>query len=145
MIENEPNELTLIYHSDKQEDKKARAFVETIRDYKVKTLDLKREAITETQLAEIANKMELPLKKLVDTTYEDRLESTDKNTINEVSDTDLLTILKREPILIKTPIAIIGKRAYEYSSAYDLLSKNTSTDGVASNSGGNIEETRHTF
>ena len=29
MIENEPRELTLIYHSEKTDDKKARAYVES--------------------------------------------------------------------------------------------------------------------
>ena len=50
MIENELNEITLVFHSDKDKDKKMRAFVETIATYKVKTLDLKRESITELQL-----------------------------------------------------------------------------------------------
>ncbi len=142
MIENEPNELTLIFNSDKSEDKKARAFVETITEYTVKTLDLKKQALTETQLAEIANKMGVRIKDLIDPTYKDRFESKDGNTIDEVYDNDLLTILKQEPILLHTPIAIIGKRAYKYDSAYDLLNKNTSTDGVLSAMGGNKEEQR---
>ena len=70
MIENQPNELTLIYHSDKAEDKKALAFIESITNYKVKTLDLKRESLTETQLAEIAGKMDMKIEQLVDFTYQ---------------------------------------------------------------------------
>jgi arsenate reductase-like glutaredoxin family protein len=143
MIENEPNELTLIYHSDKDQDKKARAFVETITHYKVKTLDLKKESLTETQLAEIANKMGTTIRNLADPSYADRLESKDVNTINEVYDNDLLTILTHEPILINTPIAIIGKRAYSYASAYDLLNKNTSTDGISDVADANKEEKRN--
>ena len=61
MIANQPNELTLIYHSDKADDKKARAFVESVTDYKVKTLDLKKESLTETQLVQIANKMDVKI------------------------------------------------------------------------------------
>ena len=66
MIENQPNELTLIYHSDKSDDKKALAFIELPTDYTVKTLDLKKQSLTETQLAEIAGKMGLAIHQLLD-------------------------------------------------------------------------------
>ncbi len=145
MIENQPNELTLIYHSDKADDKKARAFIESVTDYSVKTLDLKKESLTETQLAEIAGKMDVKIKDLVDPSYQDRFQSKDLNTLTSVSDSDLLTILTQESILINTPIAIIGKRAYQYASAYDLLNKNMTTDGVASTVGANREEKRNVF
>lgn len=145
MIENQPNELTLIYHSDKADDKKARAFIESVTDYSVKTLDLKKEFLTETQLAEIAGKMDVKIKDLVDPSYQDRFQSKDLNTLTVVSDSDLLTILTQESILINTPIAIIGKRAYQYASAYDLLNKNMTTDGVASTAGANREEKRNVF
>lgn len=145
MIENQPNELTLIYHSDKADDKKARAFIESVTNYSIKTLDLKKEALTETQLAEIAGKMDVKIKDLVDPSYQDRFQSKDLNTLTSVSDSDLLTILTQESILINTPIAIIGKRAYQYASAYDLLNKNMTTDGVASTVGANREEKRNVF
>ena len=38
----------------------------------IKTLDLAREKITETQLAQIADKMQVPIEELVDITYDDR-------------------------------------------------------------------------
>ncbi|NOT76067.1 MAG: hypothetical protein HOP08_14165 [Cyclobacteriaceae bacterium] len=142
MIENEPNELTFIYHSDKNDDKKARAFIETIQTYKVKTLDLKKEALTETQLAEIATKMNVNVKALIDPTYKDRFESSNPKMMNGMSDNDLLITLKHEPILLNTPITIIGKKAYTYASAYDLLNKNTTTEGVERNADANKEEKR---
>lgn len=121
MIENQPNEITLLYHSDKAEDKKARAFVETINGFKIKTLDLKRDHLTETQLAEIANKMNVSIDQLVDASYKDRFIANDSTRITSANDADLLTILVNEPILINTPITIIGKKAYSYASAYELL------------------------
>ena len=72
MIENEPRELTLIYHSEKSDDKKARAYVESFPSLTIKTLDLARENLTETQLAQIAAKMQVPIEELVDITYDDR-------------------------------------------------------------------------
>lgn len=123
MIENQPNELTLIYHSDKGDDKKARAFVESVTEYKVKTLDLKKNCITETQLAEIADKMGVKIEMLFDPTYQDRFKSQEPLVANAVTDSDLLAILAHEQILIKTPIAIIGKKAYQYDSANEIINK----------------------
>lgn len=123
MIENQPNELTLIYHSDKGDDKKARAFVESVTEYKVKTLDLKKYSITETQLAEIADKMGVKIEMLFDPTYQDRFQSQKPLVADAVTDSDLLAILAHEQILIKTPIAIIGKKAYQYDSANEIINK----------------------
>lgn len=123
MIENQPNELTLIYYSDKGDDKKARAFIESVTAYKVKTLDLKKNSITETQLAEIADKMGVKIEMLFDPTYQDRFQSKGQLTTAAVTDSDLLSILSHEQILIKTPIAIIGKKAYQYDSANEILNK----------------------
>jgi arsenate reductase len=139
MIDNQPNELTFIFHSDKDDDKKGRAFIETVDDYKVKTLDLRNEPVTETQLAEIADKMGLPIQDLVDKTYKDQVESDNKKITAAMWSNDLLTLLKQEPILIKTPIVIIGKKAYTYASSYDLLTENRPTEGVRGRSG-NVEE-----
>ena len=132
MIENKPNEITLIYHSEKAEDKKARAFIETVTGYTVKTLDLNHDHLTETQLAEIANKMSVEIKMLFDTTYRDRVSSRIEVDINSASDSDLLTILVKEPMLINTPITIIGKKAYRYTSANDLLIKNNGKEEIES-------------
>lgn len=133
MIENQPKEITLLYHSDKAEDKKARAFVETITGFAIKTLDLKKDQITETQLAEIANKMDAPITQLFDPTYSDRFHGNDSTKIDSASDADLLTVLVNEPVLIKTPIAIIGKKAYSYSSAYEILTSkmDKESDGLS--------------
>lgn len=122
MIENQPRELTLIYHSDKAEDKKARAFIETVKGYTVKTLDLNRDRLTATQLAEIADKMNVEIKMLFDTTYRDRFVSRTQVDLSSATDSDLLTILIQEPVLINTPITIIGKKAFLYASANELLS-----------------------
>ena len=123
MIENQPNELTLIYHSDKGDDKKARAFIESVTEYKVKTLDLKKDSITETQLAEIADKMGVKIEMLFDHTYQDRFQAQKPLNANAVTDSDLLAILSHEQVLIKTPIVIIGKKAYQYDSANEIINK----------------------
>jgi arsenate reductase-like glutaredoxin family protein len=131
MIENQPNEITLIYHSDKPEDKKARAFVETMKGYTIKTLDLKRDRLTETQLVEIANKMGVAIEKLFDPTYKDRFKAHGTDDIYSASEADLLTILINEPMLINTPITINGKKAFLYASSNELLTKAMENDAVS--------------
>ncbi len=130
MIENQPKEITLIYHSDKAEDKKARAFIETMKGYTIKTLDLKKDRLTEMQLAGIANKLGVAIDKLFDPTYKDRFKANGTDDIYSASEADLLTILINEPMLINTPITINGKKAFLYAAANELLTKNIEREAV---------------
>jgi len=124
MIENEPRELTLIYHAEKTDDKKARAYVESFPSLAIKTLDVSRENVTETQLAQIADKMQVPLEELVDVSYDDR-SSLVKGTesIKQMDSGELLTLIRHNPKLLATPILIIGGRAYKYSTSYHLINE----------------------
>jgi arsenate reductase len=139
MIENKPNEVTLIYHSDKPDDRKTRGYVESITAFKIKTLDLKRDPITETQLAEVANKMGARVVELFDPSYADRANETQASNL---ADGDILLMLAREPILVCTPILIVGKKAIRYKSSYDLIKVNGHAPGVENIPAANIEEKR---
>jgi arsenate reductase (glutaredoxin) len=139
MIENRSNEVTMIYHSDKPDDRKARGYVESITGSAIKTLDLKREPITETQLAEIADKLKSPILGLFDPTYADRAKDVRASNLSE---DDIVRLLAYEPILIATPILIVGKKAFRYNSSYELISLNGHSPGVENIRGSNIEEKR---
>lgn len=140
MIENQSNELTLIYHSSKPDDKKTRAYVESITSFAIKTLDIHRQSLTETQLAEIAVKMDGTIHDLIDPTYEDQAGSVE---VGKMSDADILTMLRQQPILLHTPILIIGKAAFRYTSSYDMIRENGGkTPGVGNIPAANIEEKR---
>ena len=124
MIENEPRELTLIFHSEKTDDKKARAYVESLPTLAIKTLDLAREKVTETQLAQIADKMQLPIKELVDITYDDRsTELRQTGNIKQMDSGELLILIRHNPKLLATPILIIGDKAYKYATSYHLINE----------------------
>jgi arsenate reductase len=141
MIENKPRELTLIYHSEKTDDKKARGYVQSLPDVAIKTLDLAREPITETQLAQLADKIEIPVEELIDITYDERADTeNNKEGLKKMAPTEILTMIKQNPKLLCTPILIIGDRAYKYDSAYHLI-KDKMEEGVRTNSNSvNIEE-----
>ncbi len=140
MIENQPNEITLIFHSNKDKDKKMRAFVETISTFKTKTIDLKRETLTETQLAEIANKMKVEIKDLIDQSYMDTIKGETKEGLDSMSPNDMLTLICNNLLVLETPILIIGKNAYHHQSAYSILETRFNISGVSSNSSANVEE-----
>lgn len=144
MIENESRELTLIYHSEKTDDKKARGYVESFPSITVKTLDLAREKLTETQLAQIADKMQAPVSELVDITYDDRPNTTEnKEGLKEMDKTQLLILIKQNPKLLATPIIILGNKAYKYGTGYHLI-KDFMDEGVKSGSNAvNAEEKKN--
>lgn len=137
MLENKPNEVTLIFHSDKPDDRKARGYVESITAFVIKTLDLKRDPITETQLAELADKMGSSIIELFDPTYADRARGVQAG---NMGDYDILSLLAHEPILICTPILIVGKKALHYRSSYELIKINGHSSGVENIAAANIEE-----
>ena len=140
MINNETGELTLIYNSEKHDDKLARGYVESLQGFKIKTLDLAKEKITETQLAEVADKMNVGIEDLLDPTYDDHI-SVHKEGLNLMDRQSMLTLMVHDPKLISTPIAIIGKHAYKFGSGYAFIKEKMAQE-VAGLSNGNREEKR---
>jgi arsenate reductase-like glutaredoxin family protein len=139
MIENQPNEITLIYNSEKSDDKKARGYAEALPDFVVKTLDLAIEPITETQLAEIANKMNASIEDLIDPTFDSHI-SIHKEGLKLVAPSDMLVLMANDHKLIDTPILIIGSKAYKFNSSYELI-KEDLAQGIR-NHHANTEEKR---
>lgn len=137
MIENLANEITLIFHSDKEEDKKTRAYVETIDGFAIKTLDLKRESLTETQLVEIADKLDGDIDDLIDEAYADRVKIT---SVKGLREQDALKLLAHNPILVATPILIIGDHAFQFESSYEFIQESAAITGLRENPAANIEE-----
>lgn len=140
MINNEVGELTLIYNSDKHDDKKARGYVESLDGFKIKTIDLAVEKITETQLMEVANKMNVGIEELLDPTFDDHI-SVHKEGLAMMDRQSLLTLMTHDPKLISTPIAIIGNHAYKFGSGYAFI-KEKMVQEVAGLKSANREERR---
>lgn len=120
-IENQSRELILIFHSEKVDDKRARGYVESLPTLVVRTLDLANESITEVQLAQLADKLEVDIEGLIDPVYDKRPKDLKaKHELNELDRQKMLTFIRHNPILLSTPILIMGDRAYKYSSDYQL-------------------------
>jgi arsenate reductase-like glutaredoxin family protein len=109
MIAENLNEITLIFNSDKDEDQKTRAFVDAMEGVSITYIDLKSENLTEDQLSEIVDMLEVDVADLFDPTYADRIK------IKSLE--DALKLLTQNPMLLATPIIIIGDYAYQFESS----------------------------
>lgn len=140
MIDNQPGELTLLYNSEKSDDKKARAYVESLPSVVVKTLDLSRDSVSETQLAQIAGKIGISIPDLVDPTYDDSGDADHKVTDLQAMDSqELLKLMSNNTRLLASPIIILGDKAYKFGSSYELIQQWQAL-GVKTSSAANIEE-----
>jgi arsenate reductase-like glutaredoxin family protein len=129
MIEGGPNEITFIFHSNKEEDRKMRAFVEAIDGFEVNELDLNSEKLTEEELAGVANKLDVDIVDLFDPVCADRLNIL----IKDLRKQDALKMLAQDPILLSTPILIIGEHAYQFESSSEFISESATITGIRNN------------
>jgi len=111
MIESQSNEITLIYHSDKDQDRKMKAFVEAFEGFEVKTFDLKTKDLSEQDLEEIAGKLDAGVSELFDPA----------STLRNLPKEEALKLLSRDPKLLSTPIIIIGEHAYQFESSSEFI------------------------
>lgn len=109
MIGDNLNEITLIFNSDKDEDQKTRAFVDAMEGVSITYVDLKSQRLTEDQLSEIIDMLEVDVADLFDPTYADRVKITSLE--------HALKLLTTNPMLLATPIIIIGEYAYQFESS----------------------------
>lgn len=121
------NEIKLIYNSSRVEEKRAVGYAEALKDHKLLTIDVRKEHITETQLAELANKLGVPIDELVNKNAElFKDEYADK----DLEDEELLKVLSQNPDMLKTPIALMDQRAFFVTSSYDFVKEDMGTKPV---------------
>ena len=133
----EEKEILFIYNSEKQEDRKARGYAETVDGYALNDKDVSKVKITETQIAEIADDMGVTVVQLVDENSEYYMnELKDKS----IDDSALTTILSKNPEALKTPIAYLGKKAFFVDSAYSFVKQGIEIEGVKSDKGNAFEK-----
>jgi arsenate reductase len=117
-------ELLFIYNSQKTTDRTALSYAEPIKEFKLKEFDISKDFFTELQLKEIASLLKVQSKELIDTTSD---VYRDKYANSKLSETDLLTVLKHEPSMMRTPIALYHDRGEFVTSSYDFIKKDMAT------------------
>lgn len=118
MLGNEGNEITLIYNSDHIDDRKALVFLESMNGYVVKTINLKKESLTATQIAGLAHAMHIPLKSLL---RDGKDASAIHRNRESYDDHDLVDLMEVQPELINTPITIWNGETKIWGTSYDLI------------------------
>lgn len=131
-ISNEKNETLFIYHSDKSDDKKAAGYAASLDGYIFRTWDLKTDPITKTQLAEIATQMNKTIADLIDVSY--NKDFGNGESLKEMDEDDILTLVANDPIQLKTPILIIDNQALQCPSSYSLIKEKMNEKGIKSHS-----------
>lgn len=117
-------ELLFIYNSQKNSDRTALSYAEAIKEYKLKEFDISKDFFTELQLKEIASILKVQPKEMIDTTSDIYH---DKYAKSSLSETDLLTVLKHEPSMMRTPIALYHDRGEFVTSPYGFIKKDLAT------------------
>lgn len=106
-MESNPKEITVIYNMEKRGGREALAYAKQIAQ-NVKEIDISQQPLTRTQLAELMQKLNIEVEELIDKTddqFQDQYEGAD------MDENGWLEVLVHNPIMIKTPIGILGDRA----------------------------------
>ena len=110
-------ELKFIYNSTQIKEREALAYAKSLDQHYINEIDLSKETLTERQWAEIAKKLNLTVKELIDENndyYQDVLEGKD------FDDNDLLQVMKEHPQIIKSPIIDSDQFTRFIKSPYDF-------------------------
>lgn len=111
-------QVTLYYSSKNSLGKQINAYVES-SDLKNLTIDVSKTNVTGTQWAEMAEGLQKPIAKIVDTDHADFKTAYGDGEVNLDND-DWLKVLDKSPHLLKYPIVIKGKDFIELKSASDF-------------------------
>lgn len=126
----EKNEILLIYNSNKLRDREALGYAKTLKDHKVKELDLQNGKITQTQIEEVIRRMGISLENLLDKNSKLYEENISGKKMDELS---LLKLMEKNPEIIRTPISISEERAGFVDSSYEFIKEDMAQGDNKSN------------
>jgi arsenate reductase-like glutaredoxin family protein len=127
MFDMTQNEIKFLYNSNKKDDREAYGYAKSLNKHKINELDVARTKLTQTQISELALKLNVPIRELFDeksSYYRDNIAGKD------LEDDDLLTVLKAEVDCLKTPIMISEKKAIFLESKYDTNNIDMAIEGI---------------
>ncbi|GAA5027153.1 hypothetical protein GCM10011506_13470 [Marivirga lumbricoides] len=110
-------ELKFIYNSNQLKEREALAYIKSLDKHVINELDVHKMNITESQLADLARKLDVEVAGLLDEEkeyYQDNLKGKD------LSENDILGIIASHPEVLKTPIVSSHESATFVGSSYDF-------------------------
>ncbi len=94
-------EIKFIYNSKKKRDREAFGLIKALDKHVINELDTSKNKMTETQLAELAEKLSVTIDDLFDPNTEEYSEK-----FKSLSDEDKLLLINTDMSLLKTPIVV---------------------------------------
>ena len=132
------NEIWFFYNSEKYNDGKALGYAETLNK-KLNVHDISKTHLTQTQIVELAQKMGLKVKDLVDTNNELYLTKI-KN--KDLPSTEWLKLLQENPQLMRTPIAMTSEKTFIVDDPYQFVNRDMDHGGIKSKTANEHEKNK---
>ncbi|SNS82093.1 hypothetical protein SAMN05421640_1377 [Ekhidna lutea] len=117
------NEILYIYDSSDIQQREGLIYAKSLRHYETKELDIRHDKITQLQLSNLAEKLGIKAKKLINVDGEIQLSE-----VMELDSHDFLDYLSSNLEMLKTPIAVYHDHALFVESQYELIKE----DGINS-------------
>lgn len=123
-IENREGEITLIYNSDRLDDRQALTYLRGI-DKKLRTIDIVEERLSESEIIALAKEMDVDLQSLVDSNNRLLYHEIENGNLSKES---LLKLLSLRPDFLKTPIAVWDGKVKYWDSAFEAIKRDANYD-----------------
>jgi len=115
---NSNKQITLIYHSKEHIDRQVLAYTQA-ENIPIHDIDLVHMKLTPMHWAELASKMRINIRELVNTDHPNFSQNFDP--LANLSENDWLTLLVQNPEILKGPILIKGDKIAMFSNPQDML------------------------
>jgi arsenate reductase len=115
---NTDKEITLIYHSEDHIGRQILAYAH-IENKPIRDIDLKHMKLTPTHWAELASRMKINVRDLVNTEHPNF--SQKFGHLDQLSDIDWLELLVNNPDILKAPVVMKGGKIAMLSNPQDML------------------------
>lgn len=115
---NTDKEITIIYSSEDQIGKQILAYAQ-IERLPIHAIDIKKTKIPGDQWAEIANRMGIKVKELVNTESSAYLQKFEKDA--DFDENDWLSLLEKNPDVLRGPIVMKGNKVVMMNNPQEML------------------------
>jgi arsenate reductase-like glutaredoxin family protein len=125
------NEILFIYDSADIQQREGLAYAKSLRHYKIKELDIKKDKLTQLQLSNIARFLNVSPSEMLNPDSESNISD-----VMNLDNNDFLYYLVSNLTMLRMPIAVYSDHARFIGSQYELIKE----DGV--NSKSNVQSSR---
>lgn len=115
---NTDKEITIIYSSEDRKGKQILAYAQTER-FPIHEVDTQKTKIPSAQWAELAHRMGLEVKELINTEGSEFKQKFDKDT--DLNEHDWLSLLEKNPDVLRAPIVMKGDKIVLMINPQDML------------------------